>query len=152
KIPDRGERKVLDFGIAKALEESRELATDVGRTIAYAALECLLSERVNVHADFWSLGVMLYEMSAGHRPYPDLEGPRYRRQLYTAITTNASRAALSRDCPMHLQAIVNCLLAFQPEHRYQSATDIHADLDRFAHGATPIAAAYFDTFATMLVS
>jgi hypothetical protein len=152
KIPEQAERKVLDFGIAKALEETRELATDVGRTIAYAAPERLLSERVNVHADFWSLGVMLYEMASGHRPYPDLEGPRYRRQLYSAITSNAARAALPRACPPHLQAIVNRLLAFQPEHRYQSATEIHADLERFAKGERPEAAAWFDTPATMPVT
>jgi serine/threonine protein kinase len=152
KIPEQGERKVLDFGIAKALEESRELATDVGRTIAYAAPERLLSERVNVHADFWSLGVMLYEMASGHRPYPHLEGPRHRRSLYTAITTNEARAALPRDCPLHLQAIVNRLLAFQPEHRYQTAAEIRADLDRYIRGETPEAAAYYDTPATMPVS
>jgi eukaryotic-like serine/threonine-protein kinase len=154
KLPARpgGERKVLDFGIAKALEESRELATDVGRTIAYAAPERLLSERVNVHADFWSLGVMLYEMAAGHRPYPDLEGPRFRRQLYSAVTTNSPRAALPRDCPPHLYAIINRLLAFQPEHRYQSAAEIRADLDRFARGDVPRAAAYYETPATMPVS
>ncbi len=152
KIPQHAERKVLDFGIAKALEETRELATDVGRTIAYAAPERLLSERVNVHADFWSLGVMLYEMACGHRPYPDLEGPRHRRQLYSAITNNTPRAPLPRDCPPHLQAIVNRLLAFQPEHRYQTATEIHADLERFANGDTPVAAAYFDTPATLPVT
>jgi hypothetical protein len=152
KIPDTGERKVLDFGIATALEETRELATDVGRTIAYAAPERLLSERVNVHADFWSLGVMLYEMAAGHRPYPTLEGPRYRRQLYSAITNNAPREALPRDCPPHLQAIVNRLLAFQPEHRYQRALEIHMDLERFVNGETPAAAAYFETPMTMPVT
>jgi serine/threonine protein kinase len=152
KIPEIGERKVLDFGIAKALEESRELATDVGRTIAYAAPERLLSERVNVHADFWSLGVMLYEMVSGHRPYPDLEGPRFRRHLYHAITNNAPRAALPPDCPLHLQAIVNRLLAFQPEHRYQRAAEIQTDLERFARGETPAAAAYYDTPVTMPVS
>jgi serine/threonine protein kinase len=152
KIPEQAERKVLDFGIAKALEESRELATDVGRTIAYAAPERLLSERVNVHADFWSLGVMLYEMASGHRPYPDLEGPRHRRQLYSAITSNAPRAALPRDCPPHLQGIIYRLLAFQPEHRYQSAAEIQADLERFARGETPDAAAYFETPATLPVT
>jgi hypothetical protein len=145
-------RKVLDFGMAKALEETRELATDVGRTIAYAAPERLLSERVNVHADFWSLGVMLYEMASGHRPYPTLEGPRYRRQLYGAITSNAPRAALPPDCPLHLQAIVNRLLAFQPEHRYQSAAEIRADLERFSRGDTPAAAMYYDTPATTPVA
>jgi hypothetical protein len=152
KIPSGGERKVLDFGMAKVLEEARDLATDIGRTIAYAAPERLRSERVNVHADFWSLGVMLYEMVSGHRPYPSLEDPRLRRQLYSAITTNAPRAPLPPDCPPHLQAIVHRLLAFQPAHRYQKASDIHDDLERFLRRETPAAAAFYETPATMPVT
>ena len=151
KIEQSGERKVLDFGMAKVLEETRELATDVGRTIAYAAPERLRSERVNVHADFWSLGVMLYEMVSGHRPYPTLEGPRLRRHLYSAITNNAPRASLPPDCPLHLQAIIHRLLAFQPAHRYQTAADIRADLQRYADHETPVAAQYYDTPATLPV-
>ena len=145
KIPATGERNVLDFGIAKVLEETRELATDVGRTIAYAAPERLRSERVNVHADFWSLGVMLYEMVSGHRPTGNWRDPRLRRQLYSAITTNAPRAPLPPDCPPHLQAIIHRLLAFQPAHRYQSADEIHADLERYVRRETPVAVAYYET-------
>jgi hypothetical protein len=152
KIPDTGERKVLDFGIAKVLEETRELATDVGRTIAYAAPERLRSERVNVHADFWSLGVMLYEMVSGHRPYPKLEDPRLRRQLYSAITGNAPRAALPPDCAPHLQAIIHRLLAFQPAHRYQTAAEIQADLNRYIRREPPEAVRYYDTPATVPVT
>lgn len=152
KVSLTGERKVLDFGISKALEETRELTADVARTIAYAAPERLQSERVNVHADFWSLGVMLYEMVCGHRPYKTLEGPRFRRQLYHAITTNAPREPLPPQCPPHLAAIVNRLLAFQPEHRYQTPTAIRADLERFLRDETPEAAAYYDTPATLPVS
>lgn len=152
KIPETGERKVLDFGIAKVLEETRELATDVGRTIAYAAPERLRSERVNVHADFWSLGVMLYEMISGHRPYPKLEDPRLRRQLYSAITGNAPRAALPPDCPLHLQAIIHRLLAFQPAHRYQTAAEIQADLRRYVDREVPEALRYYDTPATVPVT
>src|SRR5262249_26311715 len=152
KIPESGGRKVLDFGMARVLEETRDLATDVGRTIAYAAPERLRSERVNVHADFWSLGVMLYEMVSGHRPYPALEGPRLRRRLYAAITTNEPRASLPPDCPVHLQAIIHRLLAYQPAHRYQTAAEIHADLERYAHDETPLAVAYYDTPATLPVT
>ena len=152
KISLTGERKVLDFGISKALEETRELTADVARTIAYAAPERLQSERVNVHADFWSLGVMLYEMVCGHRPYKTLEGPRFRRQLYHAITTNAPREPLPPHCPPHLAAIINRLLAFQPEHRYQTPMAIRADLERFLRDETPEAAAYYDTPATLPVS
>jgi hypothetical protein len=151
KISEDGGRKVLDFGMAKVLEQARDLATDVGRTIAYAAPERLRSERVNVHADFWSLGVMLYEMVAGHRPYPRLEDPRLRRQLYSAITGNAPRAPLPPGCPAHLQAIIHRLLAFQPAHRYQSAGEILADLERYARREIPVAVGYYDTPATMPV-
>jgi hypothetical protein len=151
KVPEIGERKVLDFGMAKVLEQARDLATDVGRTIAYAAPERLRSERVNVHADFWSLGVMLYEMVSGHRPYPNLEDPRLRRQLYSAITSNAPRAPLPPNCPPPLQAIIHRLLAFQPPHRYQTAAEIQADLERYVRRETPVALRYYDTPATLPV-
>ncbi len=151
-ISTSGNRKVLDFGISKALEEARDLGTDVGRTIAYAAPERLLSGRVNVQADFWSVGVMLYEMVSGHRPYPALEGRRYRSQLEHAITTNAPREPLPPPCPPYLAAIINRLLAFQPEHRYQSPSEIRDDLERFLRGEVPAAAAYYDTPATTPVA
>lgn len=147
-IPASGERKVLDFGIAKALEESRELGTDIGRTIAYAAPERLVSDQVNPHADFWSLGVMLYEMVCGHRPYPHLEGPRFRRELEHAITSNAQRAALPASCPAGLKAIINKLLVFQVEHRYRNAEAIRADLEAFRRGDVPSAVAIYETPAT----
>src|SRR5688500_6347983 len=62
-IVQSGEMKVLDFGIAKALEKTTEVTTNNWSTVAYASPERLQSGgHVNVHADFWSLGVMLYEM------------------------------------------------------------------------------------------
>lgn len=145
--PD-GDRKVLDFGIAKALEESRELGTDIGRTIAYASPERLVSDQISPHADFWSLGVMLYEMVCGHRPYPHLDGPRFRRELEHAITANAPRAPFPDSCPPALGAIISRLLAFQVEHRYGSAEAIRADLELFLRGETPEALAIYETPAT----
>lgn len=147
-IGSDGERKVLDFGIAKALEESRELGTDIGRTIAYASPERLVSDQISPHADFWSLGVMLFEMVCGHRPYPALEGPRFRRELEHAITSNAPRAPMPETCPAGLRAVINKLLAFQVEHRYASATAIAADLDLFLSGGTPAALSIYETPAT----
>ena len=145
--PD-GHRKVLDFGIAKALEESRELGTDIGRTIAYASPERLVSDQISPHADFWSLGVMLFEMVCGHRPYPQFDGPRFRRELEHAITSNAPRAPFPESCPAALGAIVSKLLAFQVEHRYPSAAAIKADLELFLRGEVPAAVAIYETPAT----
>lgn len=147
-ISPSGDRKVLDFGIAKALEESRELGTDIGRTTAYASPERLVSDQVNAHADFWSLGVMLYEMVCGHRPYPHLDGPRFRRELERAIVSHEPRAALPDACPSALGAIISKLLAFQVEHRYGTAAQIRADLETFLRGEVPSAVAIYDTPAT----
>jgi eukaryotic-like serine/threonine-protein kinase len=145
--PD-GDRRVLDFGIAKALEESRELGTDIARTVAYASPERLVSDQVSPHADFWSLGVMLFEMVCGHRPYPQLDGPRFRRDLERAITANAPRAPLPDSCPPALGAIISKLLAFQVEHRYPTAAAIRADLETFLSGELPDAFTIYETPAT----
>jgi serine/threonine protein kinase len=134
--PD-GEIKVLDFGIAKALAKTTQVTTNNWGTSAYASPERLDRGHVNEHVDFWSLGVMLYEMIAGHRPYPELD--RNRSQLETAIRTNAPRAPLPLSCPSDLAAIVGKLLAYQPERRYMSAADIKADLQLFLDGKTPSA-------------
>ena len=136
-IPAEGEIKVLDFGIAKALAKTTQVTTNNWGTSAYASPERLDRGHVNEHVDFWSLGVMLYEMIAGHRPYPELD--RNRSQLETAIRTNAPRAPLPLSCPPDLAAIVGKLLAYQPERRYTSAAEIRSDLQLFLDGKTPLA-------------
>lgn len=148
-LPGPGEIRVLDFGIAKALAKTRQVTTNIWGTLYYAAPEQLESGGVNPHVDFWSLGVMLYEMVAGHRPYSRLEGNKSR--LEQAIRGNERREPLPDACSRPLAAIINKLLAYQPERRYSTASAIRADLEAFLADAEPVAAAEFEVPATLAV-
>ena len=147
-----GEVIVLDFGIAKALDKATPLTTNNWGTSAYMSPERLLDGRVDEHVDFWSLGVVLYEMLAGHRPYRAYHAPALKSQLERAIRTNAPREPLPADVPPALDAIVTKLLAYQLERRYASASAIRADLYRFLDGDRPLALADYETPATTRVT
>ncbi len=146
-----GEVIVLDFGIAKALDKSKPLTTNNWGTSAYMSPERLLDGRVDEHVDFWSLGVMLYEMLAGHRPYRTLQAPALKSQLERAIRGNAPREALSAPVPPALVAIVNKMLAYQPDRRYREAAAVRRDLETFLAGGRPIALSDYEVPATTRV-
>jgi len=146
-VGEAGDLKVLDFGIAKALAKTTQVTTNNWGTSAYASPERLEHGHVNEHVDFWSLGVILYEMLAGHRPYPLLD--RNRSQLEQAIRTNQPRAPLPDSTPPELTAVVSKLLAYQVERRYQSAAAIRADLQLFLDGKTPQAVNEYATPETV---
>ena len=146
-----GEVIVLDFGIAKALDKATPLTTNNWGTSAYMSPERLLDGRVDEQVDFWSLGIILYEMLAGHRPYRALHAPSLKSQLERAIRSNAPREPLPASVPPALGAVVSKLLAYQPERRYPSATAIRADLQCCLDGAAPSALAEYDTPATSRV-
>ena len=146
-----GEKKVLDFGIAKALARTSRVTTDNWCTTPYASPERLLTGLVDAHVDLWSLGVILYEMILGHRLYPDLEASQSRSQLEHAITTNAPREPVPAACPAPLAAIINKLLAPQIERRYPDAAAIKSDLDLFLSGREPAALKEYATPPTVRI-
>ena len=136
-LPD-GSIRVLDFGIAKALAARKSATTNKWGSVDYASPERLECGRVNEQADFWSLGVILFEMLSGCRPYLHYEHNQSR--LETAIRRQEPRARVPLDVDARLTAIVDKLLASQIELRYQSASQIAGDLHAFLNGE-PVAAA-----------
>ena len=137
---DNDEVRVLDFGIAKALAERTLVTTNKWGSIQYASPERLQSEgHVNEHADFWSLGVMLFEMVAGYRPYLRYEHNASR--LDAAIRRQEAPEPLPPNADPVLVAIIRKLLATQIERRYASADQIVRDLEAYLAGTQTLAAA-----------
>ncbi len=131
RINQAGQVKVLDFGIAKGLALSRKLTRNDFGSLAYLSPERLDSGEVDVHVDFWSVGVLLYEMLSGRPPFEADSNPR----LEALIRRREPPPPLPDPCPPALQRIVLKLLAGDLRRRYTSAADIRADLDAFRAGA-----------------
>ena len=135
-----GQAKLLDFGIAKLLEDvdtgvaETELTRIGGRalTLSYAAPEQITGEAVSTATDVWALGVLLYELLTGTRPF---QGDR--RQLEQAILSrDAPRAA---GVPADLATIVAKAMKRVPAERYPAANAVAQELDRWMGGLPVLA-------------
>src|SRR5262245_61072402 len=139
-----GRLKVLDFGLAKLMEAPlAEMAvtglptvvlTAEGRivgTVAYMSPEQAEGKPVDSRSDIFSLGVMLYEMVTGARPFTgDTAG-----STITSILRDTPRpiTELNPGVPRDLARIVRHCLVKDAEHRYQSAKDLRNDLEDVKH-------------------
>ena len=102
-----GQVKVLDFGIAKGLALSRKLTRNDFGSLAYLSPERLDSGEVDVHVDFWSVGVLLYEMLAAAPPFE----ADTNSKLEALIRRRQPPAPLPDSCPPALARIVLKMLA-----------------------------------------
>jgi serine/threonine protein kinase len=122
--------KVLDFGIAKALSLSRKVTRNDFGSVAYLSPERLETGEVDSHADYWAVGVLLYEMLSGTPPFQAAD----TRQLERQILSRVPPPSLADRSPAGLQAVVAKLLGPHPIDRYESAGAIREDLERFSSG------------------
>jgi serine/threonine protein kinase len=130
RVLDGDEIKVFDFGIAKALSLSRKVTRNDFGSIAYLSPERLESGEIDAQAEFWAVGVLLYEMVSGVQPFRAADTRRLEQRIRARLTP----ASLDGTCPAGLQAIIAKLLAPAPGDRYSSATAIRDDLRRFTSG------------------
>jgi len=122
--------KVLDFGIAKALSLSRKVTRNDFGTLWYLSPERLESGVVDEYADFWAVGVMLFEMVRAVRPFQAED----TRRLERLILSRNGAPSLNGSCPSGLESIIAKLLAPTVADRYGSAQAIREDLERFTSG------------------
>ncbi len=131
-IGPQGDVKLLDFGVARwaaAGQEATYLTTDLvplAGTVSYMPPELLLGRRTDHRADIFSLGVVFYEMLTDQHPF---HGPTITatgdRILHEAPAPVSQVTSLTRS---DLQAVLDKMLAKDPEERYATADDLGADL------------------------
>lgn len=124
-----GRCKLTDFGIVKDLEELAEPVkkTRVG-TWAYCSPEQIAGQPVDARADLYSLGVILYTMLAGRRPFHADDMAGYLDAHRSQSPTPPSR--YEPTLPRRLQDICLKLLAKAPRDRFQSAAEILYQLEQ----------------------
>jgi hypothetical protein len=130
RIDSRGEVRVLDFGIAKALSLSRRLTRNEFGSVPYASPERLDTGDVDPSSDLWSLGVMLHEMLAGVQPFTAAG----TEQLERLIRARTPAPPLPDSVPEGLRRIVAHALAPVRAARYASAIAFTSDLEAFREG------------------
>ncbi|HKY90399.1 MAG TPA: protein kinase [Nevskiaceae bacterium] len=162
-VTAEGRAKLLDFGVAKLLTGAAdETRTHAPMTMAYAAPEQLGQEAITTATDVYALGLMLFELLTGERPWhrADMQLPTLLfRQLNEAPPLASATAARSPSAPVparllrgDLDAIVGYAMRLAPERRYRSAAEMADDLRRHLEGrpvvARPESLAY--TFASFV--
>lgn len=133
-VTPQGDVKILDFGLAKRVDPAdvhgktlpSTVDTTVGMagTLPYMAPERLDGNDAGARSDIWSLGVVLYEMSCGMRPF---RGENLYR-LCTAILHDAP-PPLPESVPAGLAAVTRRCLEKDPARRYQRASEVRAALE-----------------------
>ncbi len=135
-----GSAKVLDFGLAKLVsphasrvaEGSTDLmVTEAGRvlgTVAYMSPEQARGEALDARTDIFSLGVILYELATGRRPFA---GDTTAEALGALLEREPpSPSSVNPRVPRQLDRIILKCLRKERDQRYPSARDLGADLDR----------------------
>jgi eukaryotic-like serine/threonine-protein kinase len=128
--------KVLDFGLVKLTEvatdtlenaANTQLGVAIG-TLPYMSPEQAAGEPIDHRTDIWSLGVLLYELVAGQKPFAG----ETRQATINAILSSEpiSISSIDNTLPSDLDRILNKALEKERDLRYQTASDLRADIRR----------------------
>ncbi len=123
-----GQTEIVDFGIARAQDELREEAGILPGKASYMSPEQVRGETVDHRSDIFALGIILYELTLCQRLY---RGPADAVMKRIVSERVQPPTAIRRDYPPALELIVMRALEKRPADRYQTAQEMHDDLEEF---------------------
>jgi len=130
----QGQAVLMDFGLAQLAHGGSKLTkegTSLG-TSAYMSPEQTSGEKLDLRTDVWALGVVLYEMATGQVPF---QGHYEQAILYSILHESPEPVtAVRTGVPPELERIVNKCLAKRAGERYQTVSDLLADLSALKRG------------------
>lgn len=148
-VTDRGQARILDFGLAKLVEQRKHRAEAVGAsadptlamseehltspgvavgTVAYMSPEQIRGKELDARTDLFSFGAVLYEMSTGTLPFRGQTSGSIFDSILNRAPTSPVR--INPEVPAELERIINKSLEKDRELRYQTAGELRADLKR----------------------
>ena len=127
---DRERVRVLDFGIAKLLSQTRKFTVNLFGSLPYTPPERLDRGGVDRHSDLWAVGVVLYQMVAGYSPFDGDDAEAVEGK----IRRGDPPAPLPEGVAPGLSRIIGRSLQFQVDRRYQTAAGMKADLEAWDAG------------------
>lgn len=130
-ISYEGEVKIVDFGIAKAaMNISHTMAGILKGKIAYMSPEQAMGKSIDSRTDIFSLGIILYESLTGKKLYT---GESQFEVLKKIRTTRIEAGKLPENIPEPLKPILAKALAYRPEERYSSSSDMQIALTKYLY-------------------
>ena len=134
-LTDQGVVKVMDFGIARALDDVGATLTstwNVVGTAQYLSPEQAMGEVADYRSDLYSVGCLLYEVLVGRPPYTGDTPVSIAFQHVSGVLIKPS--TLNDELPEGLNILLTVALAKNPADRYQSASDMLADIQKLRAG------------------